>query len=60
MSREQMMQLEENKLSLLRQAYRMKQECPHMSPVGLEYEMYAAIMREVADITARLQYSAEA
>lgn len=60
MSREQMMQLEENKLSLLRQAYRMKQECPHMSPVGLEYEMYAAIMREVSDITARLQCSAEA
>ena len=51
---------EENKRSLLRQAYRMKQECPHMSPVGLEYEMYAAIMKEVREITARLQLSAEA
>ena len=38
MSREQIWELEENKRSLLRQAYRMKQECPHMSPVGLEYE----------------------
>lgn len=60
MSREQMMQLEENKRSLLRQAYRMKQECPHMSPVGLEYEMYLSIMSEVADITARLQRYSEA
>ena len=55
MSREQIWELEENKRSLLRQAYRMKQECPHMSPVGLEYEMYAAIMKEVREITARLQ-----
>lgn len=55
-----MMQLEENKRSLLRQAYRMKQECPHMSPVGLEYEMYLSIMSEVADITARLQRFSEA
>ena len=38
----------------------MKQEHPHMSPVGLEYEMYAAIMKEVREITARLQLSAEA
>lgn len=60
MSREQMMQLEENKRSLLRQAYRMKQECPHMSPVGLEYEMYLSIMSEVAEITARLQRYSEA
>ena len=60
MSREKMMQLEENKRSLLRQAYRMKQECPHMSPVGLEYEMYRSIMSEVADITARLQRFSEA
>lgn len=49
MSREQIWELEENKRSLLRQAYRMKQECPHMSPVGLEYEMYAAIMKEVRE-----------
>lgn len=60
MSREKMMQLEENKRSLLRQAYRMKKECPHMSPVGLEYEMYLSIMSEVADITARLQRFSEA
>lgn len=60
MSREQMMQLEESKRSLLRQAYRMKQECPHMSPVGLEYEMYLSIMSEVAEITARLQRYSEA
>lgn len=45
---------------LLVQAYRMKQECPHMSPVGLEHEMYVAIMAEVRDITARIQRSAEA
>lgn len=54
MNREQIWELEENKRSLLRQAYRMKQECPHMSPVGLEYEMYGAIMAEVQEITARL------
>lgn len=60
MSREQLLELEENKRSLLIQAYRMKQECPHMSPVGLEYEMYAAIMTEVRDITARIQKFAEA
>lgn len=33
---------------------------PHMSPVGLEHEMYVAIMAEVRDITARIQRSAEA
>lgn len=60
MSREQIWELEENKRSLLKQAYKMKQECPHMSPVGIEYEMYAAIMAEVQEITARLQRSAEA
>ena len=60
MSREQIGELEENKRSLLKQAYLMKQENPHMSPVGLEYEMYASIMAEVRDITVRLQKSAEA
>ena len=60
MSREQLLELEEVKRGLLRQAYRMKQECPHMSPVGLESEMYAAIMAEVREITSRIQRSAEA
>lgn len=60
MSREQIWELEENKLSLLKQAYRMKQEHPHMSPVGLEREMYVAIMSEVQEITAKLQRTAEA
>ncbi len=60
MSREQLLELEEVKRGLLVQAYRMKQECPHMSPVGLEYEMYASIMAEVREITARIQKSAEA
>ena len=55
MSREQLLER-----GLLRQAYRMKQECPHMSPVGLESEMYAAIMAEVREITSRIQRSAEA
>ena len=59
MSREQLLELEEVKRGLLRQAYRMKQECPHMSPVGLESEMYAAIMAEVREITSRIQRSAE-
>ena len=36
MSREQLLELEDMKRGLLVQAYRMKQECPHMSPVGLE------------------------
>lgn len=60
MSREQLLELEDMKRELLVQAYRMKQECPHMSPVGLEHEMYVAIMAEVRDITARIQRSAEA
>ena len=67
MSREQLLELEDVKRSLLVQAYRMKQEHPHMSPVGLEYEMYAAIMKmysalmaEVKEITTRIQMSAEA
>lgn len=60
MSRDKLMELEENKRSLLVQAYRMKQEHPHMSPVGIEWEMYAAIMREVQDITVRLQRAVEA
>ena len=45
---------------LLEQAYRMKQECPHMSPVGIEMEMYSALMAEVKEITTRIQMSAEA
>lgn len=60
MSREQLLELEEIKRGLLVQAYRMKQEHPHMSPVGLEYEMYASIMAEVKEITSRIQRSAEA
>lgn len=60
MSREQIWELEENKRSLLKQAYRMKQENPHMSPVSLEREMYMAIMAEVQEITLRLQRVAEA
>ena len=60
MSTEQIWKLEENKRSLLKQAYRMKQECPHMSPVGLEYEMYVSILAEVQEITARLQRTVEA
>lgn len=47
MSREQLLELEDMKRGLLVQAYRMKQECPHMSPVGLEHEMYVAIMAEI-------------
>ena len=49
MSREQLLELEDVKRSLLVQAYRMKQEHPHMSPVGIEME-----------ITTRIQMSAEA
>ena len=60
MSREQIWELEENNRRQLRQAYRMNHERPHMSPVGLEYEMYAAFMKQERDITARLQLSAEA
>lgn len=60
MSREQIWELEESKRSLLKQAYRMKQENPHMSPVGIEHEMYTAILAEVREITLRLQRTAEA
>ena len=59
MSREQLLELEDVKRSLLVQAYRMKQEHPHMSPVGIEMEMYA-LMAEVKEITTRIQMSAEA
>ena len=60
MSREQIWELEESKRILLQRAYRMKQEHPHMSPVGLEHEMYLSIIAEVHEITARLQNLAEA
>ena len=60
MSREQLLELEDVKRSLLVQAYRMKQEHPHMSPVGTEMEMYSALMAEVKEITTRIQMSAEA
>ena len=60
MSREQLLELEDVKRSLLVQAYRMKQEHPHMSPVGIEMEMYSALMAEVKVITTRIQMSAEA
>lgn len=55
MSREQILELEEVKRGLLVQAYRMKQEHPHMSPVGLEMEMYTALMAEIREITSRIQ-----
>ena len=58
MSREQLLELEDVKRSLLVQAYRMKQEHPHMSPVGIEMEMYSALMAEVKEITTRIQMSA--
>lgn len=60
MSREQLLELEDVKRSLLVQAYCMKQEHPHMSPVGIEMEMYSALMAEVKEITMRIQMSAEA
>ena len=60
MSREQLLELEDVKRSLLVQACRMKQEHPHMSPVGIEMEMYSALMAEVKEITTRIQMSAEA
>ena len=53
MSREQLLELEDVKRSLLVQAY-------HMSPVGIEMEMYSALMAEVKEITTRIQMSAEA
>ena len=60
MSKEQLLELENVKRNLLVQAYRMNQEHPHMSPVGLEMEMYTALMREAREITARIQRAAEA
>ena len=60
MSQEQIFELEEVKKNLLMQAYRMKQEHPHMSPVGIEREMYAALMTEIREITSRIQRSVEA
>lgn len=60
MSREQLRELEDSKRNLLVQAYRMRQEHPHMSPVGTEWEMYLSIMREISEITGRLQKFAEA
>ena len=45
---------------MLNQAFSMKVETPHMSPVGLEREMYVAIMAEVQEITTKLQMAAEA
>ena len=60
MSRVQLLELEDVKRSLLVQAYRMNQEHPHMSPVGIEMEMYSALMAEVKEITTRIQMSAEA
>lgn len=60
MSREQLLELEDAKRDLLVKAYRLKQEHPHMSPVGLEMEMYSALMSEVKEITTRIQMSAEA
>ena len=60
MSREQLLELEDVKRSLLVHAYRMKQEHPHMSPGGIEMEMYSALMAEVKEITTRIQMSAEA
>ena len=38
----------------------MKQECPHMSPVGLQHELYVSILSEVREITARIQSYAKA
>ncbi len=59
MSREQLLELEDMKRGLLVQAYRMKQECPHMSPVGLEHEMYVAIMAEVRILQPEYKRSAD-
>lgn len=60
MSKEQLMELEEKKRKLLVETYRMKQENPHMSPVGLEMEMYRAMMKEIREITTRIQIAVEA
>ena len=58
MSREQLLELEDMKRGLLVQAYRMKQECPHMSPVDLEYEK--KLLWQRCRYCARIQRSAEA
>ena len=60
MSKEQLLELEDVKRNLLVQAYRMKQDHPHMAPVGLEMEMYSALMAELKDTTTPIQRSAEA
>ena len=60
MDRKQLLELEEAKKELLVLAYRMKREHPHMSPVGIETEMYASLMAEISDINSRIQMSAEA
>lgn len=60
MDRKQLLELEEAKKNLLVLAYRMKKEHPHMSPVGIEIEMYSALMAEVKEINSRIQMSAEA
>ena len=60
MSREQILDLEDVKRNLMIQAYRMKQEHPHMSPVSLEMEMYTALLTEIKEITGRIQTAAEA
>lgn len=60
MNREKLLELEEIKRNLLVQAYRMKRENPHMSPVGWEYEMYASLMTEIKEITAHIQKFVEA
>ena len=60
MSREQLLELEDVKSGRAQVSYRMKQEHPHMSPVGIEMEMYSALMAEVKEITTRIQMSAEA
>ena len=60
MSKEQLLELEDLKRSLLVETYQMRQANPHMSPVSLEMEMYRAMLAEIKDITARIQMSAEA
>lgn len=60
MKREQILELENTKATLLRQAYLMKQEHPHMSPVSLEREMYTAMMLEIEQITEQLQIAQRA
>lgn len=55
MEKEQILELENTKATLLRQTYRMKIEHPHMSPVSLEQEMYTAMLLEIEQITKQLQ-----